>query len=112
MPEAARLNDSVEGITAGEHSGHTPPHTPEPFTGEVSGGCSGDVFINGLPAATVGSVTTERDSCCGSSNGQVAVGSGSVFINGKPAARKGDALAPHSGSGKVSSGSSDVFIGG
>lgn len=112
MPEAARLNDSVVGTTAGEHSGHVPPHSPEPFGGQISSGCSGDVFINGLPAATAGSITTETDVCCGSSQGSVAVGSGSVFINGKPAARVGDALAAHSGSGEVSSGSSDVFIGG
>lgn len=83
MPGAARLNDSVTGTTAGEHSGHSPPHSPETFSGEISAGCSGDVFINGRPAATVGSVTTERDGCCGSSQGAVAVGSSTVFINGR-----------------------------
>ena len=77
MPGAARLNDSVTGTTAGEHSGHSPPHSPETFSGEISAGCSGD-----------------------------------VFINGRPAARIGDALAPHSGSGEISSGSGDVLIGG
>ena len=112
MPGAARLNDTVAGTTAGEHSGHTPPHSPEPISGEISAGCSGDVFINGLPAATVGSVTTERDGCCGSSQGAVAAGSSSVVINGKPAARMGDALAPHSGSGEITSGSGNVLIGG
>lgn len=112
MPGAARLNDSVTGTTAGEHSGHVPPHSPEAFGGQISSGCSGNVFINGRPAATAGSVTTETDGCCGSSQGAVAAGSSSVFINGKPAARKGDALAAHSGSGEVASGSSDVFIGG
>lgn len=94
MAQAARLGDAVTGTTAGEHSGHVPPHSPETFTGEISGGCSSDVFINAIPAAVAGSVTTERDGCCGSSQGKVAVGSGSVFINGKPAARRGDALAP------------------
>lgn len=88
MPSAARLNDSVTGTTAGEHTGHVPPHSPETFTGEISSGCSGDVFINGRPAATVGSTTTERDSCCGSSPGAVTAGSGTVFVNGKPAARR------------------------
>lgn len=112
MPEAARLNDSVAGTTAGEHSGHVPPHSPEPFSGEISAGCSSNVFINGRPAATVGSVTTERDGCCGSSQGAVAAGSSTVFINGKPAARNGDAISPHSGSGNISSGSGDVLIGG
>lgn len=112
MPSAARLNDAVTGTTAGEHSGHVPPHPPETFTGEISGGCSGDVFINGIPAAVVGSTTTERDSCCGSSPGSVAAGSGSVFINGKPAARVGDALAAHNGTGEIAAGSGDVSIGG
>ena len=112
MAKAARLGDAVTGTTAGEHSGHVPPHSPETFTGEISGGCSSDVFINGIPAAVVGSVTTEYDSCCGSSQGKIAVGSGSVFINGKPAARLGDALAPHSGTGQISAGSGNVNIGG
>lgn len=112
MAKAARLGDAVTGTTAGEHSGHVPPHSPETFTGEIRGGCSSDVFINGMPAAVAGSVTTEHDSCCGSSEGKVAVGSGSVFINGKPAARLGDALAPHSGAGQISAGSGNVNIGG
>lgn len=112
MAQAARLGDAVTGTTAGEHSGHVPPHSPEQFSGEISGGCSGNVFINGIPAAVAGSVTTERDGCCGSSNGKVAVGSSLVFINGKPAVRMGDALAPHSGSGNIISGSGDVLIGG
>ena len=36
MPNAARLTDAVDGTTAGEHSGHVPPHSPEPFTASVS----------------------------------------------------------------------------
>ncbi len=112
MAQAARLGDAVTGTTAGEHSGHVPPHPPEQFSGEISGGCSGDVFINGTPAAVAGSTTTERDGCCGSSAGKVASGSSSVFINRKPAVRFGDDLAPHSGSGKITSGSRDVLIGG
>lgn len=112
MPAAARLNDSVSGTTSGEHSGHIVPHEPETFTGEITSACSRNVFINGRPAATVGSGTTERDSCCGSSQGSIAVGSASVFINGKPAARLGDALNAHSGEGTVTSGSDNVFIGG
>ena len=112
MPNAARLTDAVDGTTAGEHSGHAPPHPPEPFSGEISGACSPTVRINGLAAATVGSITTERDGCCGSSQGAVGTGSGTVRINGKPAARMGDALTAHSGSGTVTGGSPDVRIGG
>ena len=112
MPSAARLTDSIRGITAGEHSGHRIPHSPSTITGNISGGCSGDVFVNGLRAATVGSVTEEHDSCCGTSSGSVRDGSGSVFVNGKPAARLGDALNAHNGTGWVSGGSGDVFFGG
>ena len=112
MPAAARLGDAVYGITAGEHSGHTTPHPPMVFTGNISSNCSGNVFINGRPAAHIGSVTTENDGCCGTSHGIVAVGSGSVFINGIPASREGDALQPHSGNGIVNSGSGNVIIGG
>lgn len=113
MPKAARLNDSVAGTTAGEHTGHVHPHSPEPFGGQISGGCSGNVFINGRP----GGYRRERHNgdgrlLPGSSQGAVAAGSGSVNINGKPAARMGDTLAAHSGAGAVASGSSDVFIGG
>ena len=112
MPNAARLSDSVQGITAGEHSGHRPPHSPSPITGSVSGGCSGDVFVNGLSAATVGSVTEERDACCGTGYGSVRDGSESVFVNGKAAARLGDALNAHNGTGWISGGSENVFFGG
>ena len=113
MAQAARLGDTVQGMTSGEHSGHEEePHGPSVISGEISGECSGDVFVNGKPAATVGSVTTETDDCCGGSTGSIAAGSTSVFINGKPAARQGDALNAHSGEGNIASGSSDVQIGG
>lgn len=112
MPGASRLEDSIAGMTAGEHSDHPKEHTPLPITGRISGNCSPNVFINGKPAAYVGSVTTEYDDCCGSSNGSVASGSSSVFINGKPAARIGDPLNAHNGSAKITGGSGNVFIGG
>lgn len=112
MPQAARLNDSIQGTTAGEHTGHPAAHGPLPITGNISGNCSPDVFINGRAAAYIGSITTENDACCGSSQGAVGEGSGSVFINGLPAARLGDALNAHNGTGAISSGSGDVIIGG
>ena len=37
MPQAARITDAVAGTTAGEHTGHVPTHSPEPFSGEISG---------------------------------------------------------------------------
>lgn len=109
---AARMGDTVTGMTSGEHSGHEEPHGPSEISGEISDGCSEDVFINVEPAAVAGSITTEMDDCCGGGEGTIAAGSSSVFINGKPAARDGDALAAHDGEGAVSSGSEDVLIGG
>lgn len=109
MPAVARLNDTIFGNDMGEHSGHIPPHAPADITGNIDGAVSGNVFINGIPAATVGSTTIEYDDCCGSSPGSVAEGSGTVFVNGKPLARVGDALAPHVGVANITGGSPNVF---
>lgn len=73
--------------------------SPTPIT---SG--SGDVTINGKPAARVGD-SLKRHCKHGRS---IAAGSSSVLINGKPAARIGDAI---SCGGKISTGSSNVTIG-
>ncbi len=110
MPDAARFGDSIQGTTAGEHSGHASPHPPSAITGEISGGCAENVFIEGQPAATVDSVTTEHDSCCGTNYGKIGGGSSKVFIKGKPIARVGDPVITHSGSGAVSSGSGKVHV--
>lgn len=110
MPGVARLNDSIEGVTSGEHSTHIlSPCSPSAISGFISGGCSTNVYCNGRPVATVGSITTENDSCCGSAKGTVAAGSSRVFVNGKPIARIGDALNPHNGTASITGGSSSVI---
>lgn len=109
MPNVARLTDAILGTTAGEHTGHIPPHGPLTITGEISGNVSPNVFVNGLPAAFVTSITTEHDSCCGTSQGVVAEHSATVNVNGKGIARLGDALTPHNGSAKIIAGSPNVF---
>lgn len=109
MPGVSRLNDSIAGTTAGEHSGHISAHPPSPITGRISGGCSPNVFVNGSAVATVGSITTEEDSCCGSSTGTVASGSSTVFANNKGVARIGDALNAHNGTANITGGSSNVI---
>ena len=110
MPGVARLNDSIAGTTSGEHSTHTvSPCSPSEISGFISGGCSSNVYCNGLPVATVGAITTEMDSCCGSAKGTVATGSSRVFVNGKPIARIGDALNPHNGTASITGGSSNVI---
>jgi len=67
---------------------------------------SGDVYVNGIPAAMVGVSIAP----CALSHGAapVAVGSGSVFINGVPAARLGDVTGCGAA---VITGSGDVYIG-
>lgn len=95
MPAAARLGDNCTG------------HGCYPGRPIVEG--SGNVFINGKPAARVGDMLDTH--CCGPSchDGVITEGSGSVFINGKPAARIGDAVSCDSA---LAEGSSNVNIGG
>ena len=77
MPGAARQGDAIQGTTAGEHNGHATPHGPLPITGTISGGCSGDVFINGKPAARIGDTLAAHNG-----TGAVSDGSGDVLIGG------------------------------
>ena len=68
---------------------------------------SGNVYINGSPAAMAGVSIAPCALLHGAA--PVACGSGTVFINGQPAARFGDLTgcgAP------IISGSGDVYIGG
>ncbi|MDD2843215.1 MAG: PAAR domain-containing protein [Tolumonas sp.] len=87
MPAIAKVGDM-----------HACPQRGHGVNSIVSG--SSDVFINGMPAATVGSRTS-----CGAS---VAVGSSTVTINGKPAAVLGSATTH---GGVIVSGSGNVLIG-
>lgn len=87
MAKAARISDL-----------HTCPKTGHTINAIESG--EDTVLINGLPAATVGSVTS-----CGAT---IITGSSSVTINGKPAALIGSAT---SHGGVIVSGSGNVFIG-
>ncbi|MBS1203475.1 MAG: hypothetical protein H6R25_374 [Proteobacteria bacterium] len=67
---------------------------------------SGNVYINGIPAAMMGVSIAPCALLHGAA--PVATGSGSVFINGSPAARLGDVT----GCGAVVvTGSCDVYIG-
>ena len=97
MPGAARLGDAMNGVAYGEHSGHEPPCKGGIMSGHISAGCSSNVIINGMAAATVGSITSEYDACCGGGSGKVTSGSSIVNINGKPSARGGDTIITHTG---------------
>lgn len=79
--------------------GPIPTPLPNPFNGVINQKLSPDVKINGLPAATVGSVANnlpphipmggpfEKQP---SNKGEIITGSATVFINGKMAARSAD----------------------
>ncbi|MEM6679616.1 MAG: PAAR domain-containing protein [Pseudomonadota bacterium] len=77
----------------------TPVMVPHPFTGQLDGDLSGDVKIEGMAAATVGSTATNTPSHIPiggsfvnppSNRGEVTTGSATVLINGRQAARMGD----------------------
>ncbi|ENM5763206.1 PAAR domain-containing protein [Vibrio mimicus] len=99
MPSAARLGDSGGG------------HGCFPATPIIAG--SGDVSINGKPAARKGDAVLLHACPCpykphGVHGRSISAGSSTVSINGKPAARVGDAIDC---GGSVASGSGNVFIG-
>jgi uncharacterized Zn-binding protein involved in type VI secretion len=79
--------------------GPVPTPLPHPFTGQIDGGLSSDVNIEGKPAAVQGSTATNVPSHIPqggpfqkppSNKATIQMGSGTVFINGKAAARNGD----------------------
>jgi uncharacterized Zn-binding protein involved in type VI secretion len=94
MPQAARLND------------------PDTSDGVISSSCAGTVFINGLPAAVVGSMDSDH-APYGIPHpphvpNPIISGSTTVSIEGKAAARQGDSFnCGH----VIASGSPDVNIG-
>ncbi len=77
----------------------SPVLVPHPFTGIIDGSLSSNVNIQGMPAATVGSTSTNTPPHVPiggtfvnppTNKGTIISGSTTVFINGKPAARNGD----------------------
>jgi uncharacterized Zn-binding protein involved in type VI secretion len=96
---AAKQGDKVTATDT--HLVTTPGGTapmPLPFAGTINGGLSGDVKIQGLPAAVVGStadnipphVAPGTFQTPPSNKATIQLGSPTVRINGKPAARAGD----------------------
>jgi uncharacterized Zn-binding protein involved in type VI secretion len=79
--------------------GPVPTPLPHPFNGTINGGLSSDVFIEGKPAATVGSTAMNTPPHIPqggpfqkppSNQAKIMIGSPTVYINGKMAARNGD----------------------
>jgi uncharacterized Zn-binding protein involved in type VI secretion len=106
--------------------GPVPTPTPLPFNGQLMDNLSPDVKINGLPAATQGSIAKNMPphiapppttfSKPPTNQGQVIIGSQTVLVNNKPLARVGDQVmtcndpvdAPV---GSITAGSPDVMVG-
>jgi uncharacterized Zn-binding protein involved in type VI secretion len=132
MPQpAARQGDPVTGtdlhiVLVPSPGGPVPTPTPLPFAGKLMSGLSTDVFINGLPAATVNSVAQNLPphlpppgtsfSKPPANLGTVILGSVTVLVNGKGVARVGDQVktcndpvdAPTSA---ITAGSANVLVG-
>ncbi len=105
MPEAGRLGD----LSQVQSDSHGCPACPHPCIGPAIIG-SPDVNINSMPALRVGDVGMHA-ACCGPNMWRASNGSGTVQINGKAAHRRGDEDQHCGGSGKLITGSPDVFIG-
>ena len=130
MSPGAKQGDQVVGtdihiVMIPSPGGPVPTPLPNPFAGMITGGCSTNVMIAGMPAATVGSTATNQPphipqggpfQVPPTNQGTVTQGSGTVLINNKPAARIGDPVmtcndpAPAPTSSIV--GASTVMIGG
>jgi uncharacterized Zn-binding protein involved in type VI secretion len=129
MPQpAARQNDPVTGtdihiLLVPSPGGPVPTPTPLPFAGQLMVSLSTDVLINGLPAATQGSVAQNMPphippspfSKPPTNQGTVLMGSPTVLVNGKPLARMGDQVATcndpvDAPTSVISAGSPDVLV--
>jgi uncharacterized Zn-binding protein involved in type VI secretion len=99
---AAKQGDRVTALDTHliQPPGTTPPvPVPHPFSGVIDGALSGDVKIEGKPAATLNSTATNTPPHVPQggtfvnppkNRAQISTGSATVFINNKPAARSGD----------------------
>ncbi|HEY0452633.1 PAAR domain-containing protein [Actinophytocola sp.] len=106
MSPAAKQGDKVVGtdihiIMIPSPGGPVPTPLPHPFTGTITGACSPNVLIGGMPAATLGSTATNMPphipqggpfQLPPTNTGIVMKGSATVLINNKPAARTGDTV--------------------
>jgi uncharacterized Zn-binding protein involved in type VI secretion len=101
---AAKFGDVVEAtdthiVLVPTPGGPVPTPTPLPFVGKITNGCSTDVFVDGKPAAVLGSEAVNLPPHIPPSGSfadpptnkaTICVGSPTVAINGKPAARNAD----------------------
>lgn len=105
MPEAARGDgvDTVNSLTGSGFNCASPLVTATDV-------CSENVFVNGIGSVRKDDrIKAHPKPGCSTDTSVVTTYSSSVFINNKNAARKGD---NYTSDNTISSGSSDVFIGG
>jgi uncharacterized Zn-binding protein involved in type VI secretion len=105
MKAQARIGD----FALCEADFHGCPACAHRVEGPAIGGSS-NVLINGLPAVR------ERDpgihvGCCGTNTWESSGGSRTVFINGRAASRRSDPTRHCGGTGQLTGGSPDVFVG-
>jgi uncharacterized Zn-binding protein involved in type VI secretion len=124
------MNDAVTAmdthiILVPSPGGPVPTPLPHPFSGKLQLGLSNDVLIDGLAAATAGSVAVNLPphmpsggpfSIPPKNQGSVQVGSLTVLIDGKGAARLGDTVLTCNDPvdlpvGTITTGSTGVLIG-
>lgn len=124
---AAKQNDTAVGVDIHVVMVPAPPGSPvptplpHPFNGILDTNLSSDVKVEGMAAATVGSIATNTPPHIPTppgvsfqsppdNKGDVTSGSTTVLINGKGAARVGDPVASCDGSSTIV-GASTVMIG-
>lgn len=104
MKPAAKQQDQIVAVDTHivmipAPSGSVPTPLPHPFSGQLDGGLSDDVMIEGMAAAVEGSTATNTPAHIPqggpfqsppADSATIEMGSSSVFINGKAAARMGD----------------------
>ncbi|SRR6266508_485577 len=128
---AARMNDPVTAVDTHiimnpSPGGPVPTPTPHPFNGKLLNNLSTNVMIDGLAAATQGSIAMNIPPHVPigagpfmkppTNQGTVQMGSTTVLINNKPAARVGDTVMTCNDPvdlpvGTIVSGSTSVLIG-
>ena len=104
---AAKQGDQITGVdihivlVPAPPAPPIPTPLPHPFAGILNGNLSTDVFVMGLPAATLGSTATNTPphfptppgvsfTVPPTNQATITIGSTTVLINSKPAARAGD----------------------
>lgn len=109
MAQVAIVGSIVQGMTTGEHHGHSlNPHPPCTLTGTVIEGTSKFLAL-GVPISLAGAQVTEND-CCGAGTGNLGGIMNKIRVRGVPVQVVGNATVPHNGSATIQTGTPKVHI--